>query len=77
VTDRLHGHILSLLVGLPHAVVDNSYGKVGSFARLWTEGDECVTLAGTLEDATALMRRRPGQSGAANAAEPAAVKAVK
>jgi len=60
VTDRLHGHILSLLLGLPHAVVDNSYGKVGSFARLWTEGDECVTLAGTLAEATALMRQRLG-----------------
>jgi hypothetical protein len=42
---------------LAHAAVDNSYGKVSSFARLWTEGNECVTLAGTLAEATALMRR--------------------
>jgi pyruvyl transferase EpsO len=69
VTDRLHGHILSLLMGLPHAVVDNSYGKVSSFARLWTEGDECMTLAGTIEEATALMRGRLGSRAGAGAVD--------
>ncbi|WP_276524270.1 polysaccharide pyruvyl transferase family protein, partial [Enterobacter hormaechei] len=29
VTDRLHGHILSLLLGIPHVVLDNDYGKLG------------------------------------------------
>jgi pyruvyl transferase EpsO len=28
VTDRLHGHILSLLMGIPHVVTDNRTGKV-------------------------------------------------
>lgn len=36
VTDRLHTHILSLLLGIPHAVLDNSYGKVGRFISCWT-----------------------------------------
>lgn len=31
VTDRLHVHICSLLIGRPHAVLDNSYGKIRGF----------------------------------------------
>jgi pyruvyl transferase EpsO len=36
ITDRLHGHILSLLLGIPHAVLDNNYGKVRQFYETWT-----------------------------------------
>lgn len=36
VTDRLHAHILSLLLDIPQVVLDNVYGKVGSFAAQWT-----------------------------------------
>jgi len=36
VTDRLHTHIISLLLGIPHAVLDNSYGKVSRFMSCWT-----------------------------------------
>src|SRR3546814_10452775 len=32
VTDRLHAHILSLLLDIPHVLPDNSYGKVAGFA---------------------------------------------
>lgn len=35
-TDRLHAHILSVLMNKPHVVVDNSYGKLGDFYRVWT-----------------------------------------
>lgn len=35
VTDRLHGHILSCLLGKPHVLLDNSYGKNGSFFKSW------------------------------------------
>jgi pyruvyl transferase EpsO len=35
VTDRMHGHIISLLLGLPHCVLDNSYGKTSSFISTW------------------------------------------
>jgi pyruvyl transferase EpsO len=30
ITDRLHAHVLAALMGIPHVVLDNSYGKVGS-----------------------------------------------
>jgi exopolysaccharide biosynthesis protein PssK len=36
VTDRLHGHVLSLLQGIPHVVLDNSYGKLRSVYDHWT-----------------------------------------
>lgn len=42
VTDRLHAHILSLLLGRPHAVLDNSYGKIERFDRAFgIELDGC------------------------------------
>jgi exopolysaccharide biosynthesis predicted pyruvyltransferase EpsI len=37
VTNRLHGHILSVLMGIPHVVLDNSYGKNRTFYEAWTE----------------------------------------
>ena len=36
VTDRLHGHLLALLMGTPHVVLDNSIGKVGAYIATWT-----------------------------------------
>jgi pyruvyl transferase EpsO len=36
ITDRLHGHILSILTGLPNVLLDNSYGKVRSYYESWT-----------------------------------------
>jgi pyruvyl transferase EpsO len=35
-TDRLHAHILSILIGKPHVIADNSYGKVSDFYQTWT-----------------------------------------
>jgi len=37
VSDRLHAHILCLLMGIPHVVLDNSYGKVRSFHETGTQ----------------------------------------
>lgn len=36
VTDRLHGHILCLLLGIPHVALDNNYGKLKRFLETWT-----------------------------------------
>ena len=36
VTDKLHGHIFCTLLGLPHVVLDNSYGKVSGMLDAWT-----------------------------------------
>jgi exopolysaccharide biosynthesis predicted pyruvyltransferase EpsI len=36
VTDRLHGHILSLLLGKRHVLFDSGYGKLTRFHELWS-----------------------------------------
>ncbi len=45
ITDRLHGHILCLLSGVPHVVLDNSYGKVRAFYETWTRNCDLVRWA--------------------------------
>lgn len=41
-TDRLHGHILSCLLDIPHQVMDNSYGKNSRYMALWTGQSDIV-----------------------------------
>jgi pyruvyl transferase EpsO len=38
VTDRLHGHLLCLLMGIPHVVLPDRYGKTLAFIETWTRG---------------------------------------
>ena len=53
VTDRLHGHILAVLLGMPHVIVNNSTGKVHSTFDTWTSGISDVVFAESLEAAFA------------------------
>jgi exopolysaccharide biosynthesis predicted pyruvyltransferase EpsI len=53
ITDRLHAHIMCLLLGVPHAVLDNSYGKLRRFLDLWTPDLSGVYRAASLPDAEA------------------------
>jgi len=46
ITDRLHGHILAVLMDMPTLVLDNSYGKNSRYASVWTERSRLVTVAG-------------------------------
>ena len=45
VTDRLHGHILALLAGVPQVLLDNSYGKLRAFWEAWTREAQTVQVA--------------------------------
>ncbi|SDD58191.1 pyruvyl transferase EpsO [Sanguibacter gelidistatuariae] len=36
ITDKLHGHIMCVLLGKEHIVLDNSYGKVSGTLDAWT-----------------------------------------
>lgn len=56
ITDRLHGHVLALLAGVPHVALDNSYGKVHGYVTTWTESSGLVRTAETLGEARALAR---------------------
>ncbi|HEX3462680.1 MAG TPA: polysaccharide pyruvyl transferase family protein [Candidatus Elarobacter sp.] len=51
VTDRLHAHIFALLLGIPHVVLDNSYGKVRSTFETWTAASGLAAWADDAADA--------------------------
>lgn len=51
ITDRLHGHILCNLMGIPHVVLDNSYRKISNFRDVWRTGHGFCEAATTLEEA--------------------------
>ncbi|GIK99972.1 MAG: exopolysaccharide biosynthesis protein [Alphaproteobacteria bacterium] len=51
VTDRLHGHILCTLMGIPHVILDNNYGKVTRFHESWTKDFPTVRLARSVDEA--------------------------
>jgi pyruvyl transferase EpsO len=65
VTDRLHVHLCSLLLGRPHAVLDNSYGKVRRFMSAFSGGTDLAYLATSLDDGIAWARERAAQGPAA------------
>ena len=84
ITDRLHGHILSLLLGIPHVMLDNNYGKLSSFYTTWIRDVDDVRLAGSPAEALALaaeqlraLRQGRGEGGinSGEAPIPAAVSA--
>ena len=56
VTDRLHGHLLSLLTGTPHVLLDDATGKVRAFHDAWTRGLPCVRWAEDSTQALTLAR---------------------
>lgn len=58
VTDRLHVHICALLLGRPHAVLDNSYGKVRRFMAAFSGGTDLSYRAESLDDGIAWARRQ-------------------
>lgn len=47
VTDRLHAHVLSCLLGIPHVVFNSLDGKVAAMYRTWTYREPLATLLET------------------------------
>jgi exopolysaccharide biosynthesis predicted pyruvyltransferase EpsI len=56
ITDRLHAHILSTLLGIPNIVLDNNYGKVSAFMRSWTDDNPLCHRVTTILQALAAAR---------------------
>lgn len=56
VTDRLHGHILCVLMGHPHVVVADRYGKIRQLWDTWTHGAECAHWAGSWDQAVEIAQ---------------------
>jgi exopolysaccharide biosynthesis predicted pyruvyltransferase EpsI len=57
VTDRLHGHILCLLLDIPHVLVDTRQGKIRPFYETWTAGNTLSVWADTWDEGMALACR--------------------
>jgi pyruvyl transferase EpsO len=57
VTNRLHGHILCLLLGIPHFISDNRYGKLRAFFDDWTRESPLVTWCDSEEEAVTRAER--------------------
>jgi pyruvyl transferase EpsO len=51
ISDRLHVHILSILLNKPHVVIDNKYRKLGNLHDAWTFPYRGVRFVTNLEDA--------------------------
>jgi exopolysaccharide biosynthesis predicted pyruvyltransferase EpsI len=69
VADRLHGHLLACLLGIPSVLLDNSYGKNRLFHEAWLQevpGSRFVGAGGDagaeLEQVLAAGVRRAGQA---------------
>jgi pyruvyl transferase EpsO len=55
ITDRLHAHILSLILGIPHIFLSNSYYKNRAFYETWTHDiDFCHFITDTSQIAEAI-----------------------
>ncbi|WP_337266063.1 polysaccharide pyruvyl transferase family protein [Oryzifoliimicrobium ureilyticus] len=67
ITDRMHGHIMCVLIGADHCVLDNSYGKTSSFIEAWqTCNGEKAAIVSTVDQALEILdARRVRQSQAA------------
>lgn len=57
VSNRLHAHVFALLLGLPHVVVDDRYGKIHRVDAEWTRGVQPVRWATSLEEGAAIARQ--------------------
>ncbi|RVT90179.1 polysaccharide pyruvyl transferase family protein [Sphingomonas crocodyli] len=62
ITDRLHCHIIALLLGKQHAVLDNNYGKIGRFMDAFSGRTSLSYSARTFDDALEWARSRIGSN---------------
>lgn len=56
ITDRLHGHILSTLIGVPHVLLDSKLGKNLNLHNTWTSDCACTRIAKNIDQALAVAQ---------------------
>ena len=56
ITDRLHGHIFCLLLGIPHVLLNNDSGKNWNFYETWTRESPLCRIARNPPEAWSLAR---------------------
>ncbi|HEX7645618.1 MAG TPA: polysaccharide pyruvyl transferase family protein [Burkholderiaceae bacterium] len=62
IADRLHVHILSILMEKPHVLLDNRYRKLGNFHDAWTKPYRGVAFAETLREAYQAAAQYDGET---------------
>jgi exopolysaccharide biosynthesis predicted pyruvyltransferase EpsI len=71
VSDRLHAHVFSLLLGIPHVVLNDRYDKLRSFYETWSRGLDLARFADSpraaVEGVRTLLGARPAASLAGRA----------
>jgi pyruvyl transferase EpsO len=63
ITDRLHAHVFCTLMGIPHVVLDNNYGKVRAVSEAWTASLGFARWARNPGEAIALARKLSDLTG--------------
>ncbi|KAM5354040.1 hypothetical protein ACJ41O_000690 [Fusarium nematophilum] len=56
ITDRLHGHILSTVIGVPHVLMDSKLGKNLNFHNTWTRDCACTRITTSIQSAFDVAR---------------------
>lgn len=56
ITDRLHGHIMSAIIGVPHVLMDSKLGKNLNFHNTWTRDCECTRITSNISEALDVAR---------------------
>jgi pyruvyl transferase EpsO len=56
ITDRVHAHVLCLLLHVPHVLIDTASGKNADFNATWTAGSPLVKLVHSPAEAWTLAR---------------------
>ncbi|HVF40401.1 MAG TPA: polysaccharide pyruvyl transferase family protein [Gemmatimonadaceae bacterium] len=64
ITDRLHGAILAMMLGIPSVLLDNAHGKLSAFYHTWLQEVEGVHLADSAADALRLANDIADNAGA-------------
>lgn len=57
VTDRLHGHLLAMTLGIPSVVLDTRHGKLSRYVDAWTKDHAGVYRAGSAAEAWEIASR--------------------
>ncbi|KAF8249197.1 hypothetical protein K440DRAFT_492397, partial [Wilcoxina mikolae CBS 423.85] len=56
ITDRLHGHIMSTIIGVPHILMDSKLKKNLYFHETWTKDCGCTRVADSFDEAMGIAR---------------------
>lgn len=62
VTNRLHVHILCLILGIPHLIIPGSYYKIEAFYQDWTSNISLGTLVKENSDIEAAIKKLKNKS---------------